>query len=64
MLYEVITKSIYGVDAWRGIGYVMTIFLAGLNAIPSSYYEAASIDGANFFHKLRFITLPMRNNFV
>ncbi len=55
----VVWKSIYGVDAWRGIGYVMTIFLAGLNAIPSSYYEAASIDGANFFHKLRFITLPM-----
>ncbi len=55
----VVWKSIYGVDAWRGIGYVMTIFLAGLNAIPSSYYEAASIDGANFFHKLRYITLPM-----
>ena len=33
----VVWKSIYGVDAWRGIGYVMTIFLAGLNTIPRSY---------------------------
>lgn len=56
---SVVWKSIYGVDAWRGIGYCMTIFLAGLNTIPKSYYEAASIDGASFFHKLRYITLPM-----
>lgn len=56
---NVVWKSIIGVDAWRGIGYVMTIFLAGLNTIPKSYYEAAQIDGANFWHRLRFITLPM-----
>lgn len=56
---NVVWKSIYGVDAWRGIGYVMTIFLAGLNTIPTSYYEAADIDGANFFQKLWSITLPM-----
>jgi raffinose/stachyose/melibiose transport system permease protein len=56
---DVVWKSIFGVDAWRGMGYVMTIFLAGLNAIPNSYYEAADIDGANFFQKLRYITLPM-----
>jgi len=56
---HVVWKSIYGVDAWRGIGYVMTIFLAGLNTIPKSYYEAAQIDGANFWQRLRHITLPM-----
>ncbi|MDD2459080.1 MAG: sugar ABC transporter permease [Eubacteriales bacterium] len=56
---DVVWKSIFGVDAWRGIGYVMTIFLAGLNTIPHSYYEAADIDGANFFQKLIYITLPM-----
>ena len=55
----VVWKSIYGVDAWRGIGYVMTIFLAGLNTIPKSYYEAAEIDGANFWQRLRYVTLPM-----
>lgn len=56
---NVVWKSIYGVDAWRGIGYVMTIFLAGLNTIPKSYYEAAQIDGANFWQRLKNITLPM-----
>ena len=49
----VVWKSIYGVDAWRGIGYVMTIFLAGLNTIPKSYYEAAQIDGANFWQRVK-----------
>ncbi len=56
---QVVWRSVYGVDAWRGMGYVMTIFLAGLNSIPKAYYEAASIDGASFWHKLRYITLPM-----
>ena len=56
---DVVWKSIYGVDAWRGIGYVMTIFIAGLSSISRSYYEAADIDGANFWQKLRAITLPM-----
>ena len=41
--------SIYAVDAWRGIGYVMTIFIAGLSSIHRHYYEVADIDGANFF---------------
>ena len=56
---NIVWASIFGVDAWRGIGYVMTIFLAGINAIPRSYYEAAEIDGANFWQKLRSVTLPM-----
>ena len=37
----------------------MTIFIAGLSAIPKSYYEAAQIDGANFWQRLRHVTLPM-----
>ncbi len=56
---NVVWKSIYSVDAWRGIGYVMTIFLAGLNTIPQTYYEAAKIDGAGFWQRVRHITLPM-----
>lgn len=55
----IVWKSILGVDAWRGIGYVMTIFLAGLNSIDDSYYEAAEIDGAGFWQKVRYVTLPM-----
>ena len=55
---NVVWKSIVGVDAWRGIGYVMTIFLAGLNTIPKSYYEAAQIDGAGKMAQMRFVVLP------
>lgn len=55
----IVWKSIYMVDAWRGIGYIMVIFLAGLNTIDPSYYEAAEIDGANFWQKLWYVTLPM-----
>ncbi|WP_242622778.1 carbohydrate ABC transporter permease [Lachnoclostridium sp. Marseille-P6806] len=61
---HVVWGSIFGVDAWRGIGYVMTIFLAGLNAIPHDYYEAAMIDGADFWQKLRYVTLPMMKGAV
>ena len=60
----IVWKSIYGVDAWRGIGYCMTIFLAGLQTIPKSLYEAAKIDGANFWQRLRYITLPMLSGAV
>ncbi|MFV0465234.1 MAG: carbohydrate ABC transporter permease [Lachnospiraceae bacterium] len=61
---DIVWKSIYGVDAWRGIGYVMTIFLAGLNTIPTSYYEAADIDGAGFWQKVRYVTLPMMSGAI
>lgn len=50
--------TIIAVDIWRGAGYCMTIVLAGLQSIPASYYEAARIDGANYFKTLRYITLP------
>lgn len=56
---NIVWGSVIGVDAWRGIGYVMTIFIAGLGAIPKTYYEAAQIDGANFWQRLKNITLPM-----
>lgn len=56
---DIVWKSIYGVDAWRGIGYIMTIFIAGLSTIPKSYYEAAEIDGAGFWRKFKHITIPM-----
>lgn len=56
---HIVWGSVIGVDAWRGIGYVMTIFIAGLGAIPKTYYEAAQIDGANFWQRLKSITLPM-----
>lgn len=42
---------------WKNVGYNMVLFLAGLQNIPSDYYEAASIDGAGAFRKWRSITL-------
>ena len=51
--------SVIGVDTWKGVGYIMVILLAGLQTIPRDYYEAAEIDGANAWQKLRFVTIPM-----
>jgi multiple sugar transport system permease protein len=44
---------------WRSAGYWMMYFLAGLQNIPQTVYEAAEIDGANGFRKLFGITLPL-----
>ena len=44
---------------WKGIGYAMLIFLAGLQAIPQELLEAATIDGASPFQRLRHIVLPL-----
>lgn len=41
------------------VGGPMLIYLGGLQAIPTSLYEAAIIDGANFWYKFRYITLPL-----
>lgn len=43
---------------WQQIGYMMIIYIAGLQNVPSSYIEAAHIDGANSFQLLRHITIP------
>jgi len=51
--------SIIAVDTWKGTGYIMVILLAGLQSIPEEYYEAAAIDGANAWARLRHITLPL-----
>jgi multiple sugar transport system permease protein len=47
------------VGLWRSMGFNMVIFLAGLNAIPESLYEAAGIDGANRFRQFFHISLPL-----
>lgn len=46
------------VEIWRQVGYHMVIYLAGLQLIDTSYYEAASVDGARPFQQLIYITLP------
>ena len=47
------------VSVWKYMGYYMIVYLAALQGISGSLYEAASIDGANGFQKLLYITVPM-----
>jgi multiple sugar transport system permease protein len=51
------TLMILGI--WKGIGWNMVIFLAGLQSIPAELYEAARVDGANSWDLFRSITLPL-----
>ena len=51
--------SIIAIATWKGVAFWMLFLLAGLEDIPSQYYEAAKIDGAKPFQKFRFITLPL-----
>jgi ABC-type sugar transport system permease subunit len=51
--------SIIAMAVWRGLGFAMIVFLAGLQAIPASLYEAAAIDGAGRWQAFRFVTIPM-----
>ncbi|MBI3526396.1 MAG: sugar ABC transporter permease [Betaproteobacteria bacterium] len=46
-------------NIWRGVPFVAICLLAGLQTIPPSMYEAASIDGASPFQQFRHVTLPM-----
>jgi multiple sugar transport system permease protein len=47
------------VSVWKGFGYSMLILLAGLKSIPSSYLEAARVDGASAWQRFRRVTLPL-----
>lgn len=49
-------------SVWQGAGFQMVLFLAGLQNIPPTLYEAAEIDGASRFQKFRFVTLPGLRN--
>jgi multiple sugar transport system permease protein len=49
------------VSVWRDLGYYAVLFLAGLQTIPSVFYEAATVDGANKWQKFWNITFPLLN---
>ncbi len=51
--------SVILVNVWRGAGYNMVLYLAGLQGIPEYYYEASLIDGATWGQQFRRITLPL-----
>lgn len=51
--------TVAGIDVWKGLGIATLIFMAGIVAIPSEYFEAAKVDGANSWQILRSITIPL-----
>ncbi len=44
---------------WKDVGYVAVMYLGGLQGIPEQFYEAARIDGASPWQRLRYVTLPL-----
>jgi len=52
------------VNVWVGAPFFMIMYLAALKSVPEQLYEAASIDGANWWQKLWYITLPMMRNVI
>jgi multiple sugar transport system permease protein len=51
--------SVIAANVWRGIPFVAITLLAGLQTIPPSLYEAATLDGATSWQRFRYVTLPM-----
>lgn len=58
-------ESLVAMAIWKGIGYNIILFFAGLQGVSKELYEAADIDGANEWNKWIYITIPcVKNTFV
>lgn len=56
--------SIIGVDIWQWTPFVTMVLLAGLLTIPQEIFEAAEIDGAKWYQKIKFIEIPIINKII
>jgi N-acetylglucosamine transport system permease protein len=56
---DTVLWAIAGVSIWQAVGFYMVLFIAAMESIPITYYEAAMIDGASRWHLFWNITLPM-----
>jgi multiple sugar transport system permease protein len=56
--------SVILVNIWYGAPFFMIMYLAALKSVPAELYEVAAIDGATFFQRLWYITLPMMRNII
>jgi multiple sugar transport system permease protein len=56
--------SIIIVNVWYGAPFFMIMYLAALKSVPEQLYEAAAIDGATSWQRLRYVTLPMMANII
>lgn len=54
-----VKPAIIIMTVWKGLGQSMLLYLAALQSVPQSFYEAADLDGANAFQRTRYITWPM-----
>ncbi|HZS85096.1 MAG TPA: sugar ABC transporter permease [Stellaceae bacterium] len=52
------------VNIWAGTPFFMIMYLAALKSVPEQLYEAAAIDGANWWQRLWYVTLPMMRNII
>ena len=52
------------VNVWIGAPFFMIMYLAALKSVPEQLYEAASIDGANWWQRIWYVTLPMMRNII
>ena len=50
------------VSVWQGVAFQMVVYLSGLQSIPQEYYDAAKVDGANGWQRLRHLTIPLLAN--
>jgi multiple sugar transport system permease protein len=56
--------SVILVNVWYGAPFFLIMYLAALKSVPEQLYEAADIDGANWWQKIWYITLPMMRNII
>jgi multiple sugar transport system permease protein len=56
--------SVILVNVWYGAPFFMIMYLAALKSVPDQLYEAAAIDGATGWQKLRYVTVPMMRNII
>ncbi|MDQ0229388.1 carbohydrate ABC transporter permease [Metabacillus malikii] len=56
---DTVKPALILMTVWKGLGYSMLLYLAALQSVPKTYYEAAKLDGANAFQVFKNITLPM-----
>ena len=56
--------SVSLVNVWYGAPFFMIMYLAALKSVPEQLYEAAAIDGANWWQRIWYVTLPMMRNII
>jgi multiple sugar transport system permease protein len=56
--------SVILVNVWYGAPFFMIMYLASLKSVPDQLYEAAAIDGANWWQRIWYVTLPMMRNII